>query len=323
MEFLSESRNDPFHSNSSVNGSDQTMTSIHAGNIKAMLDEEGVIIRSAHFAGAGGSEVVQRRTGLIDRTLRDAYNRLSATGPMPALLAIGGYGRGELNPHSDIDIMFLCRDEKDRQRSLELLYILWDAGMDLGYSVRTVNECVSLARQDIKIRTSLLESRLLAGDPVLYDLFIRAMQSEVFYWKPSAFIQEKIRRTNCDAPEIRRFDLFAGTQHQGMRRRTPGYSYRVLDRFCAFSGVVARGTWSEKTVITGGQYAVFLRSRDFLWRVRNEIHYLSGRKNDHLTFDLQERTAKDFNYRDSAHLVRGRTIYEGLLSPCAEHPRIH
>ena len=93
------------------------MTSIHAANIKAKLEEEGAIIRSAHFSGAGGREVVQRRTELIDRTLRDAHDRLTGAGAMPALLAIGGYGRGELNPHSDIDIMFLCRDETDRQRS--------------------------------------------------------------------------------------------------------------------------------------------------------------------------------------------------------------
>jgi len=277
------------------------MTSIQAGNIKAMLDEEGVIIRCAHFAGAGGSQVVQRRTGLIDRTLRDACDRLSANGPMPALLAIGGYGRGELNPHSDIDIMFLCRDEQDRQRSLELLYILWDAGMDLGYSVRTINECVSLARQDIKIRTSLIESRLLAGDPVLYNAFIRAMQSEVFYWKPADFIQAKI------AERVATRQKYGGSiylREPNIKECEGGLRDIHTALWIAFVHfrVASLGELVEKNVITGGQYAVFLRSRDFLWRVRNEIHYLAGRKNDHLTFDLQERAAKDFKYRDSAHL---------------------
>ncbi len=277
------------------------MTSIQAGNIKAMLDEEGAIIRGAHSAGAGGGEVVQRRTGLIDRTLRDACNRLSANGPMPALLAIGGYGRGELNPHSDIDIMFLCRDEKDRQRSLELLYILWDAGMDLGYSVRTINECVSLARQDIKVRTSLIESRLLAGDPALYHTFIGAMQSGVFYWKPSDFIQEKI------AERVATRQKYGGSiylREPNIKECEGGLRDIHTAFWVAFVHfrVASLGELVGKTVITGGQYAVFLRSRDFLWRVRNEIHYLSGRKNDHLTFDLQERAAKEFNYRDSADL---------------------
>jgi len=221
------------------------MTSIQAGNIKAMLDEEGVIIRSAHFAGAGGSEVVQRRTDLIDRTLRGAYEYLAAAGPLPALLAIGGYGRGELNPHSDIDIMFLCRDEKDRQRSVELLYILWDAGMDVGYSVRTIDESISLARQDIKVRTSLIESRLLAGDPGLYDSFIRAMQGEVFYSKTLRFYPRKDLRADGDTPEIWWFDLFTGTQYQGVRRRTPRYSHGVVARFVRYR-VATLGNWSGK-----------------------------------------------------------------------------
>jgi [protein-PII] uridylyltransferase len=284
-----------------MNGSDQTMTSSQAGNIKALLDEEGAIIRSAHFAGAGGSEVVQRRTALIDRTLRDACNRLAAIGPMPALLAIGGYGRGELNPHSDIDIMFLCRDDNDRQRSLELLYTLWDAGMDLGYSVRTISECASLARQDIKIRTSVIESRLLAGDPVLYTAFIKTMQSQVFYWKPSDFIREKI------AERIATRQKYGGSiylREPNIKECEGGLRDIHTALWIAFVHfrVASLGALVEKNIVTGGHFAVFLRSRDFLWRVRNEIHYLSGRKNDHLTFDLQERASKDFKYRDSTHL---------------------
>ena len=170
---------------------DQTPANTHDGGIKALIAEEEEVIRAAHFSGANGSEVVQRRTGLIDRMLRLAHSRLPPS-PMPALIAIGGYGRGELNPHSDIDIMFLCRDDADRQCSTELLYMLWDAGMDISYSVRTVKECVALARQDSKIRTSLIESRLIAGEPALYDSFLKAMQSDVFHWRASAYINEKI-----------------------------------------------------------------------------------------------------------------------------------
>jgi [protein-PII] uridylyltransferase len=154
------------------------------GGLKGYLEEENVVIKESHFSGAPGNEVVQRRTALIDRTLREAHHCLASTGPMPALLAIGGYGRGELNPHSDIDIMLLCRDEADRRRAPELLYLLWDAGLDVGYSVRTGKECLTLGRQDIKIRTSLIESRLIAGDQALYQSFLKLMQSEVFTGRP-------------------------------------------------------------------------------------------------------------------------------------------
>jgi len=278
------------------------MTFSQTVSVKTMLEEEGAIIRSAHFSGAGGNDVVQRRTGLIDRTLREVYARLPGTGPLPALIAIGGYGRGELNPHSDIDIMFLCRDEKDRQRAPEMLYVLWDAGLDVGYSVRTVQECLALARQDIKIRTSLLESRCIAGEPALYDAFLRAMRSEIFYWKPSAFINEKI------AERLATRLKYGGSlylREPNIKECEGGLRDIHTALWIAFVHfrVASLEELAGKGVITKGQYAVFLRSRNFLWRIRNEIHYLSGRKNDHLTFDLQESAAKDFTYRDSADLL--------------------
>jgi [protein-PII] uridylyltransferase len=283
---------------------DQKTATTHDGDggIKALLEEEGALIREAHFTGADGGDVVQRRTALIDRVLREIHGRLSANSPLPALLAVGGYGRGELNPHSDIDIMFLCRSESDRQRSPELLYVLWDAGLDVGYSVRTIKECQSLAREDIKIRTSLLESRLIAGDPSLYDSFLRVMRSEVFYWKPSVFITEKITDRNATRRKfggslyLREPNIKDG--EGGLRDfHTALWISFVHFRIASLADLVTKG------VITEGQYAVFLRSRNFLWRIRNEIHYLSGRKNDHLTFDLQERAARDFRYRDSTHLL--------------------
>jgi [protein-PII] uridylyltransferase len=272
------------------------------GSLKAFLDEENAVIRESHFAGATGNEVVQRRTALIDRTLREAHRRLAATAPMPALVAVGGYGRGELNPHSDIDIMFLCRDETDRKRAPELLYLLWDAGLDVGYSVRSGKECVSLARQDIKIRTSLIESRLIAGDFTLYQTFLKLMHSEVFYWKASAFINEKISERSATR---RKYGGSIYLREPNVKEGAGGLRdfHTAFWIACVHFKVASVGELVRLGVITEGQFKVVLRSRNFLWTVRNEIHYLSGRKNDHLTFDLQERAAKDFNYRDSAHLL--------------------
>jgi len=270
--------------------------------MKALLVTEGSVIRELHFAGANGGEVVQRRTCLIDRTLREAHAGLALSGPMPVLIAIGGYGRGELNPHSDIDIMFLCRDEHDRKRAPELLYMLWDAGMDVGYSVRTIKECLSLARQDTKIRTSLMESRLVAGEPALFDSYFSAMHSEVFHWRAASYIKEKItersatRHKHGGSIYLREPNIKEGAG--GLRdAHTALWIAFAHFRVNSLSALVPLG------VITAGQYSVFLRSRNFLWRLRNEIHYLSGRKNDHLTFDLQECAAKDFHYRNSENLL--------------------
>jgi len=278
---------------------------IHKPNdagIKALLDEYNPVIREAHFAGANGNEVVQRRTVMIDRVLRETHELLTNSGPMPALLAIGGYGRGELNPHSDIDIMFLCRDDADRARAPELLYRLWDAGLDIGYSVRSATECVHLARQDNKIRTSLMEARLISGDPLLFASFIKSMHSDVFFWKASSYIQEKLVERNAARLKyggsiyLREPNIKEGAG--GLRDfHTALWIAFVHFRTNSPEDLVKAGVLSE------GQLSVFKRSRNFLWRVRNEIHYLSGRKNDQLTFDLQERAAQDFHYRDSVHLL--------------------
>ncbi len=280
----------------------QQVSQLNDGSLRSFLEEESRVIREAHFSGAPGSEIVQRRTGLIDRFLREAHHRREAAAPAPCLVAVGGYGRGELNPYSDIDIMFLCRDEADRGSAVELLYLLWDAGMDLGYSVRTINECTELARQDIKIRTSLLESRLIAGDPALYASFLRTMQSAVFYWKPSEFVTQKISERNATRLK------FGGSlylREPNIKEGTGGLRDAHIALWIAFVHFQSPSLQNliTKGVISEGQYGVFLRSRNFFWRLRNEMHYLSGRKNDHLTFDLQEQAAKDFGFRDSAHLL--------------------
>jgi [protein-PII] uridylyltransferase len=272
------------------------------GDIKSFLLEEETLIRSAHFCGAGGGEVVQRRTALIDRTLKAIYHSLAETGSLPVLIAVGGYGRGELNPFSDIDILFLCRDEQQREQAPRMLYALWDAGLDIAYSVRTIDECIELSRNDTKIRSSLLESRLLAGDPAQYQVYQQQMQAEVFYRKPQSYITEKIAERNATRlkyggslylrePNIKES---AG----GLRDfHSAGWLAFTRFRVSSFPGLVTQG------IITSGQLTTFLRARNFLWHIRNEIHYLSGRKNDQLTFDMQDAAARDFHFRDSAHLL--------------------
>lgn len=267
-----------------------------------MMAEEDRVIRDAHFSGAGGNDVVQRRTALIDRALKGIYGLLSLSGPMPALLAVGGYGRAELNPYSDIDIMFLCRNEADRRRAAEMLYRLWDVGLDVGYSVRTIDECVELGRRDIRIRTSMMESRLIAGGADIYKSFLSAMRSDVFFWKSSSFIQEKI------AERISIRQKFGGSiylrepnikEGAGGLRDIHAIFWIAAARFRinSLADLVAIG------ILSPGQYAALRRSRNFLWRVRNELHYISDRKNDHLTFDMQERTAADFGYRSTSNLL--------------------
>ena len=272
------------------------------GDIKSFLREEEALIRSAHFDGAGGGEIVQRRTALIDRVLKSIHQSFSRSGNSPLLIAVGGYGRGELNPFSDIDILFLSRDEQDREQTTQMLYALWDAGLDIGYSVRTIDECVELSRNDSKIRTSLLESRFLAGDPTRYQTYMHQMQTEVFYRKPQNYITEKIAERHATRLKyggslfLREPNIKESTG--GLRDfHSAGWLAWTHYRVSSFSELVIR------RIITSEQLNAFIRARNFLWHIRNEIHYLSERKNDQLTFDLQDSAAREFNFRDSKHLL--------------------
>jgi [protein-PII] uridylyltransferase len=270
-------------------------------SVKSFLAEEESLIRNAHVNGASGGEIIQRKTALIDRVLRFLYEPLASPAPFPVLIAIGGYGRGELNPFSDIDILFLCRNDQEREQAPRMLYALWDAGLDIAYSVRTVDECIELSRLDNKIRTSLLESRRIAGDEVFYRTYLQRMQAEVLYRRSRNYISEKI------AERLATRQKFGGSlylREPNVKESTGGLREYHTARWLAFTHfrISSFGELIPQGVITARQLALFRRSRDFLWKVRNELHYLSGRKNDHLTYDMQEGVAKQFRYRDSAHL---------------------
>jgi [protein-PII] uridylyltransferase len=269
--------------------------------LRTVLAEEEAAIRELHFAGACGDEIVQRRTALIDRVLRELWSAGGDRTALPALIAIGGYGRGELNPRSDVDIMFLCRNGRERENAAPVLYQLWDIGLDIGHSVRTVDECIDLGRSDTKIRTSLLESRLLAGDPVFYRDYRQSMSAEVFNRRTAQFITEKIAERNAMRQK------YGGSlylREPNIKESAGGLRDIHTARWIALArfGTAAEPELLKSGVISPGQFTRFMRSRTFLWRLRNEVHYLSGRKNDELTYDLQETAARNFRFRDSAHL---------------------
>lgn len=138
-----------------------------------------------HRRGAGGREVIQAHTGLIDEALRHiitslASNESYARFPILkefALIAVGGYGRGEMNPASDIDLLFLRPKnilKSTDQFIQDVTSIFWGVGLEIGQSCRTIKDCISLAEEDITIKTSMIDTRYLIGDRARYDLFRRS-----------------------------------------------------------------------------------------------------------------------------------------------------
>ncbi|HEY6007378.1 MAG TPA: [protein-PII] uridylyltransferase, partial [Geobacteraceae bacterium] len=254
------------------------------------------------------------------------------TGGQLTLVAVGGYGRAELNPYSDIDLMFLYKG-KDAGRvediAQKLLYFLWDMRLDVGYSVRTVNDCVEMARSDGTVKTALLDARFMIGNEQLFAEFRKTMVSQILAKGSDAFIKEKVdelkkRREKYGAsvyllePNIKEGEGGLRDLHTALW--VAKIKYKVNDA----KELIIKGVLSEEELET------YADSLSYLWRIRNELHFLAGRKNDQLTFDVTPKLAGFFGYQDSGkvlaveefmrdyylHATKVEHVSSGIVSKC-------
>jgi [protein-PII] uridylyltransferase len=268
-------------------------------------------LKRGHREGEDGTQVVASITSMTDALVTRLFTALSddlkITGKSGelALVAIGGYGRGELNPYSDLDLMFLYSG-KDSKRVEEvanrLLYFLWDLRLDVGYSVRNLSDCVEMANGDVTVKTALLDARLLTGSEELFKELKKVMVSQVLAKRSDAFIGEKLeelkkRREKYGSsvyilePNIKEGEGCLRDLHTAMW--VAKIKYKVDEP----RELVIKGVLSEE------ELAMYFSSLNYLWRIRNELHYLAGRKNDQLTFDAQTSMARFFGYDN-----RGTTL---------------
>lgn len=216
-----------------------------------------------------------------------------------ALMAVGGYGRGVLAPYSDLDLLFL-RQTKPTKRVEDItafmLYGLWDMGFKVGHASRTVQECLKLAREDMTIRTSLLEARFLQGDEELADQMMAKFRRQVANAHPRTFIAAKLAERDL--------------RHQ----KTGAVRYRVEPNIKDGKGGlrdlnalfwIARALAPESPLgarvmgdlLTPRERRLFEEAFDFLWRVRIHLHLLTGRSSETLTFDLQPEVAQRMGWK--------------------------
>ncbi|HMM14062.1 MAG TPA: [protein-PII] uridylyltransferase [Parvibaculum sp.] len=213
--------------------------------------------------------------------------------------AVGGYGRGTLAPGSDIDLLFLLPYKQTPwgESVVEyMLYVLWDLGHKVGHSTRSVNDCVRLAREDFTIRTALLEARYLIGDKSLFDELEKRFDAEVVKGTGNEFVEAKLAERDerhARAGESRYLvepnvkDGKGGLRDLNTLFWIGKYLYRVKQP----SDLVAAG------VFTRTEFATFRKAEDFLWAVRCELHFLTGRAVDRITFDLQTEMADRLGYQ--------------------------
>jgi [protein-PII] uridylyltransferase len=253
------------------------------------------------WAGADIDGLIAERTRFIDETIVALWNGIdwpASALPQLALFAVGGYGRGELHPCSDIDLLIVCDgDPAACQRGIErFVQRLWDLKLDIGHSVRTIEQCREVAERDITIATALLERRPLAGpralDRRLGDFFARDD-----LWPSAKFFRAK------RAEQIQRHRRFADTEYNlepniksspgGLRDiQTVGW---IIKRHFGSLG------WNElsgRGFLTPDEAALLTEGRRFLWRVRWGLHLIAKRKEDRLLFDYQRTLAERFGYVD-------------------------
>ena len=270
---------------------------------RTLLKHSDARFRELFLGGVPAYELAPARARLMDELLQRAWLCYFPADTLDlALAAVGGYGRGELHPGSDVDIMVLLGDEAlDARRSgLEsFLTFLWDIGLEVGHSVRTVEDCAREGAADITIATSLMEARRLTGSPALFEQ-MRAVAGPDRIWPDAAFFEAKRqeRQQRCHRYNETAFNLEPNI------KEGPG-GLRDLQMI----GWVAKRHFGASTLhelvnhgfLSPSEYDELIECRDFLWQLRFALHILTGRREDTLLFDHQRRIAQQFGYQDREH----------------------
>ncbi|MCR6635539.1 [protein-PII] uridylyltransferase [Devosia sp.] len=222
-----------------------------------------------------------------------------------ALSAVGGYGRGTLAPGSDIDLLFILPYKQTpwgEQVTEYILYMLWDLGQKVGHAVRSVDECIRMARADMTVRTATLEARFLTGDKSLFDNLVKRFETEIMPKTGPEFIAAKMAERDerhrqmgntryVVEPNIK--DGKGGLRDLNTLFWIGKYFYQVKTSH----ELVAKG------VLTDAEYRLFQRAEDFLWAVRCHLHFVTHRAEEKLTFDVQPDLARRMGYAERVGML--------------------
>ena len=299
---------------------------------KGFLKLETHRLKMLHRAGGGGLEVCAARATILDVLLRylwdAAKSSLSEQGqkefPAIALVAVGGYGRAELNPHSDIDFMFLHNRQVAGNRPLPLLsriidgllYPLWDINLKVGQSVRTIDDAIKVANSDMQSKTSLIEARFVAGDEALFHKFQKALVSKCVSGHEAEYIQMRIAD---QAARRAKFGNSASMQEPNIKNGCGGlrdFQNLLWMSFFKYRTRSLRDLQSHE-LISESERKQLERAYDFLLRVRTEMHYHVNRAMDVLSKNLQPTVANNLGYKERSPSKR----IEGFMRDVYTHSR--
>ena len=282
------------------------------GIFRAAMTEARATVRHTLEEGGDGLRCARDLSAIQDELIRTLFDYVVAH-VHPAserdrrrlvVAAVGGYGRGTLAPGSDVDLLFLMptKDDAWAVRVVEaMLYTLWDLRQKVGHSTRSIEECLRYAREDMTIRTALLEARHILGAITLFEDMRVRFDSEVVSGTPSEFVAAKLAERDARVAKAGRSrylvepnvkDGKGGLRDLNTLFWIAKYVYRVREA----SELVQAGLFSRK------EYRLFLRCEEFLWRVRCHLHFVTGRAEERLSFDLQPMLADRLGYKSRAGL---------------------
>ncbi|HKI68453.1 MAG TPA: hypothetical protein VKA67_02620, partial [Verrucomicrobiae bacterium] len=281
---------------------------------KTFLKVETHRLKMLHRAGGGGREICQARAAILDVLLQHLWEAAKAQAadlapkgkPQLALVAIGGYGRAELNPHSDIDFMFLHnRQVGPGGKPLPylakmvdaILYPLWDIGLKVGHSVRTMEDCARIANSDMQSKTSLIEARLVLGDGNIFRLFQNLLLARCVRDHEAQYIGMRIHDQEARRAK---FGNSACMQEPNIKNGCGGLRDFQNLLWMAFFKYRARSLKELKQheFVTESERKQLETAYDYLLRVRTEMHYHANRATDVLTKSLQPSVAHNLGYTD-------------------------
>ena len=307
---------------------DSGSASEQVGAFKTFLKIETERLRIRHRFGLGGGEIVTGRSYMVDlivcRACQLAAADLGSEAELNdcAVVALGGYGRRELAPCSDVDILFLHAGRRSRGVKgfvEQVLYLLWDMGLAVGSSFRSVSECVTIAHDDLHSRNAMAEARLITGNSHLFRRLMRDLDESVFKNKKATDLFLESMRQEIEA-RYEKFGRTACLQEPNVKESAGGLRdlHAVLWVGHARYGCRTLDDLRAEDHITGAQYAAARRAYDFVGRVRNESHFSTGRRADLITLDLQPSLASNLGYSDKRGMLASELFMRDYYQRASE-----
>ena len=292
----------------------QALAAVSARAGAGVRPEVAQLLKAAHQAGrqeldrrlvhhpGRGREAAHAHARLLDLLVRALFAEVTRalSPPAIALVAVGGYGRGELAPFSDIDLLFLApaRPSAAAEAAItDILHQLWDWGLKVGHATRSAEEMLRAAKADLTVRTSLVEARFLAGDRPAFDAAFARFRREMVAGQQARFVAEKLEER---AARHKRMGDSRYLNEPNVKEGKGGL--RDLHTLFWIGKFVHQTVRQDDLVKVGllsaEELRAFCRAEDFFWTVRMQLHQLSGRAEERLTFDVQPELARRLRYAD-------------------------